>query len=109
MCADHVVSEERTLNTELAPVASLQNEELLVSNTVAGIPEQFKEPVNMLVLEMLAMNQTGLNTSLSAALKTLVVHTVQKVVNSTKFINLLSEGVIDSPGFTAPIAALVKP
>lgn len=106
--ADQVVSEERPENIKSAPVATFNSETLLVRDAVASIPVHVEEAVNKLVLETLTANKKGVNNRLSAALETLGIRTVQKVVNPPEFISRFSDDVIDNPRFITPVAALVK-
>lgn len=89
-------------------VAPLKSEQLLVRNAVGGIPVHIEQVVNKLVLETVTANQEGLNNRLSAALETLVVRIVHKVVNASEFVSRFSDAVINSPGCIAPVVALVK-
>lgn len=68
-------------------MAHLTSEQLLIWDAVAGFLLHVEEVVNKLVLEMLSANQKGADKRLSAALETLVVRIVNKVVNPLEFIN----------------------
>lgn len=72
---------------ETTSVAPLTSEQLLVRDASAGIPIHIEGAVDNLVLESLSANQKGVDKRLQAAIETLVVRTVHKVVNLPEFIS----------------------
>lgn len=64
--------------------------------------------MNKLVLETLITNLNGVDNRVSAAMETLVLHTVRKVVRSLEFMSPFSDAVIDNLGFITQVAALVR-
>lgn len=113
---DQVVLEERPESIETAPVAPLTNEQVLFRDVLAGILVHIEEAENKLVLETLTAGQKSVDNRLLATLETLVLHTVQKVENSSesmdsdefstfcKFLDV----VIDNHGLITPMTAFVK-
>lgn len=79
-----------------------------VWDVVVGIVVHIEEAFNKLVLETLIASQKGVDNSVSAALETSILHTVQKVVKSPDFMSRFSDAVIDSRGFITPVMELVK-
>lgn len=61
-----------------------------------------------MVLETVMAQKKRVDNRLSAVLVSLSARTVTKTVNAPKFIDRIAEAVIDSPGFVASVAALVK-
>lgn len=70
-----------------------------------GIQEHNEEKVNKSVLEELTASQHGIYNSLSAALDTIVVSIVHKLVNSWDFITSFSDG---NSGLVVQVVLLVK-
>lgn len=83
---DLVVLEEQSTNPEAVLVASQTSMQILVQNAVAGFPLHVEELLDKLVLETLTTSQKSGYNQLSAALETLGINTVQKVVNSPELI-----------------------
>lgn len=106
--ADQVVSEEQPANIDTVPIAPLTSQQLLVHDTVTGLPVHVKEAVNKFVLERLTAKPEGVDDLLSVVLETSVIRTIYMVVNSPEFIRRFLGGIIDNLGFIAPVAALVK-
>lgn len=76
---------------------------------MANILVYAKQAVNKIVLETLTANQKGVHNRLSVALVTSVFYTIHKIVNTAEFVGKVLDTVIDSLGFLAPKAALVRP
>lgn len=75
---------------------------------MAGILVHIKEIVSKLMLETLLTNKKSSDNRFSAALVTLFIRAVCKIMNSPDFISHISNAVINNPGFIALVAALVK-
>lgn len=75
---------------------------------MADIPVHVEETINRFLLETLTTRRKGVDNHLSVALEMLAVRTIHKIVNSPRFISRLLDTIIDSPGFIALVAALVK-
>lgn len=83
------------MNIETAQVATLISENFLLRDLEAGIPVHVEEEMKKLVTKMINASQKGVHNRLSAALKNLVVCTVQRLGDSLEFISRLSDSVID--------------
>lgn len=57
---------------------------------------------------MFNASQSGVHNRPSAAINYFVVRTLQKIVSSTESISRFLEPVVDSPGYIALVAELVK-
>lgn len=110
LCAvsDQIILEERLANVDTTPVAPIKSEQLRVRDAVEGIPVDVKEAASNLVFRTPTANQKGVDNHLLAALETLVVCTVHKVVNSSEFMSRFSDAVIDRLWFVALVAISIK-
>lgn len=90
------------------PVAPRTTEVQLTGDSVAGILLNVEESLSKLVLEKLDPSRKGVDSHISADFETLILHSVEKVVSSLKFITKFLNTVMDSSGFISQVVALFK-
>lgn len=90
------------------PITSVTNQQFIIRDAVACIPVQDKEAIKPLVLKPANAIQRSVNDCPLAALDTLVLRTVPKIMNSAEFKSLFSDAINDNPGLIAAVTAFVK-
>lgn len=105
---DQISREERPISSETATVTHQTSKQLLVCNTVAGIPVNVDNASTNLVPETITTSQRGTERRVSTVLETLVLNTFRKIVSSSEFMCQFPKVVIGNPWFITPVVALIR-
>lgn len=105
--ADRVVSEERPALPAATCITPLTSEQLIISDELAGILVHVEEALAKMVIDLNA-NRSGTDNHLSALLERLVLKSFDKMLRTPATLKMITDVMLDNPGFISPLAALVK-
>lgn len=101
------MSEERPALPAAARVTSLTSEQLLIRDRRASVPIHVEEAITRVFIDSNA-NSSGTDSHLSAPLDPLVLKTFDNLLRTPATLKMITDAMLDIPGFIAPVATLVK-